>query len=475
MPHRSPHPDAYFSLVPNNERALTALNHPNNQRYISTFEDPLKLGSQVSGLDIGPYIGSKSRNTLATIGRSGDIVVEGSRISRKQCSFEKYGDEVMLLDWSLTGSTQFFGETAMPFQKSRSLRRVVVDKKINLEFGFGGPMCDQYRFRIVWQCRDELLTNMSIDYPQHNPSQTRTILEEPPTDAPSQPDTSFPTPGKAEIIRFSKRGEIGRGSFGRVFKAVNIDSGEHIAIKEMQTPSVQSRERQMLKQEVEILSHISHVSYVRRRQLLSLNIDLQCQANIVEYISGQFDDKGMNFYIIMELKHGNVNNLIRNELYKNNPIAAEPLLHQMLQALDYLAYKQIIHRDVKSENILYTYSSTRYEYQLTDFGLSHMITDAQSKVGSMIYMAPELDTREEQTPKMDVWSLFITLAYAMDLDGFRTKSLLTTPLRILAAEEALSVKPFDQLKEMAVVDPSQRASAADMLDRLYAGNGRTTP
>lgn len=147
----------------------------------------------------------------------------------------------------------------------------------------------------------------------------------------------------------------------------------------------------------------------------------------------------------------------------------------MLQALDYLAYKQIIHRDVKSENILYTYSSTRYEYQLTDFGLSHMITDAQSKVGSMIYMAPELDTREEQTPKMDVWSLFITLAYAMDLDGFRTKSLLTTPLRILAAEEALSVKPFDQLKEMAVVDPSQRASAADMLDRLYAGNGRTTP
>lgn len=143
----------------------------------------------------------------------------------------------------------------------RPLRRVVVDKYVNLEFGFGGTMCDQYQFPIVWHNAEELATNMSIDYPQDNPRHIRTVLDEPPTDAPSQSVTEFHTPSKEEMIRFSRREEIGRGAFGRVFKAANVDSGERIAIKEVKTPPIQSRERHMLKREVETLSRISHVSY----------------------------------------------------------------------------------------------------------------------------------------------------------------------------------------------------------------------
>lgn len=175
----------------------------------------------------------------------------------------------------------------------------------------------------------------------------------------------------------------------------------------------------------------------------------------------------------MEPKHGSVGDLVHKNLYKSDQSSARPLLHQTLQALDYLAYRCIIHRNVKPENILYTCSPPGYEYQLADFGLSNAVTDAQSQVGSTPYMAPELDTTGEQTPKMDVGSLFVTLAYAMDVDQFQSKRLTTTSLRIMAVQEALSVDTLHQLREMAVVNPTKRASAADMLDKLFGGKGRT--
>ena len=179
----------------------------------------------------------------------------------------------------------------------------------------------------------------------------------------------------------------------------------------------------------------------------------------------------------MELKAGNVEDLIRGNLYIREPPLSDDLLRDMLQALDYLACKGIIHRDVKPENILYTLLPTGgYKYQLADFGLSNMIADARTGVGSPIFMAPELATNpENQTSKLDIWSLFVTLVYALNVDGFRDKPLQTNSLRVKAAQEAANVGIFHKIRDMAAVDPGRRAAAGDILDRLFKGEGRTSP
>lgn len=92
-------------------------------------------------------------------------------------------------------------------------------------------------------------------------------------------------------------------------------------------------------------------------------------------------------------------------------------------------------------------------------------------------MAPELDRNQNtlQSPEMDIWSLFVTLTYELDVGGFRKKPLHSLDLRIQAVQEAAQEPEFEPLCAMAIVDVEQRASAADMLDKLYAGKGRTTP
>ena len=74
MPRPEPHYLALFSLIPNNDRARNVLAHPNNIHLVSLipnakhFENPEAVDY---GLNIGFHIGSKSRYTLATLGRSG--------------------------------------------------------------------------------------------------------------------------------------------------------------------------------------------------------------------------------------------------------------------------------------------------------------------------------------------------------------------------------------------------------------------
>jgi len=92
-------------------------------------------------------------------------------------------------------------------------------------------------------------------------------------------------------------------------------------------------------------------------------------------------------------------------------------------------------------------------------------------------MAPEMFQKAKQTHKVDVWSLFVTMLWTLDIRNFRKmanefKSIADIQNAVLSA--ALD-EQVAQIREMAIVNPEERASAAQMLVKCFDGKGLSTP
>ena len=178
----------------------------------------------------------------------------------------------------------------------------------------------------------------------------------------------------------------------------------------------------------------------------------------------------------MGLKEGTLQSLV--ESGADASAVANTVFPHMLKALDCIAFKGIIHRDVKPENILYiSQPGGKYQFQLGDFGLCNRTVNATTFAGSEIYMAPEMWRKGGQTSKLDVWSLFVTMLWTLDIGGFRQrwhqfKSVEEAQEAVLLAA---SEGDISKIQEMAIVNPEERASAAQMLVKCYKGEGLSTP
>ena len=180
----------------------------------------------------------------------------------------------------------------------------------------------------------------------------------------------------------------------------------------------------------------------------------------------------------MGLKEGTLESLVTSGCSTPINDLSTTVLHHTLQAIDFLTTQGIIHRDVKPENILFISQSSQYHFQLGDFGLSNRQITAATFVGSLLYMAPELFQQRKQTDKADIWSLYVTMLWTLDVEGFRDVSKkFKTPedARATVLSVASGAKSVSIIREMARPEPEERASAAQMLVKCYNGEGLTTP
>jgi serine/threonine protein kinase len=129
-------------------------------------------------------------------------------------------------------------------------------------------------------------------------------------------------------------------------------------------------------------------------------------------------------------------------------------------------------------NILYeAIGKGKYTFQLADFGMANHFRLANTICGTPLYRAPEIYAelygKYPQTPKMDVWSLFATVAEIHPCFDCPPKDWSRYEYIKRAVEAAAD--SFPKFKPMTRVNPEHRASAVKMLIRFYDGQGLTTP
>jgi NarL family two-component system response regulator LiaR len=184
---------------------------------------------------------------------------------------------------------------------------------------------------------------------------------------------------------------IGEGGVGRVYKGLDTQTGEPVAIK-------------VLRPEV-ILDAPDLVERFRREGQVLRQLN---HPNIVTELA-VFEEAGQH-YIVMEYVAGSLADLLRNQ----PQLPLERALTVALEVADALArahHLNVIHRDIKPGNILLAEDGTP---RLTDFGLAHIasyppITTRGDVIGTFQYLSPEGCNRQPLDERADVWSLGVVL------------------------------------------------------------------
>jgi len=135
--------------------------------------------------------------------------------------------------------------------------------------------------------------------------------------------------------------------------------------------------------------------------------------NIVSYHDSFYND--MNYYIIMELISGEELFYYINEIKTFEETDAIQIIKKLMHILQYMHEKNIIHHDIKPENILCPDPNDLSNLVLIDFGLAvQTSTPCSNFVGTPYYMAPEIINFIPHNKSVDLYScgiIFYLLLY----------------------------------------------------------------
>lgn len=191
---------------------------------------------------------------------------------------------------------------------------------------------------------------------------------------------------------------IGKGQFGYVYLAMNITTGEMLAVKQVDLPR-----------------KIHHASNINVSALEILNVEIETMRdldhlNVVQYLGYERTPERISIFLEY-VPGGSVGSCLRRFGRFEEPVIRS-LTRQTLSGLQYLHARGILHRDLKADNLLLDHDGT---CKISDFGISKKSRDVYANDGNMsmqgtiFWMAPEVIQTKKQgySAKIDMY-IFVT-------------------------------------------------------------------
>ena len=178
---------------------------------------------------------------------------------------------------------------------------------------------------------------------------------------------------------------LGKGAFGSVFRGLNLETGEVVAIKQIKLIGCPKAQLNSMMMEIDLLKKLNHkhivryIGFFKTKENLNILIEF-CESGSLLHVMkkfGNFSDKLVGMYTA-----------------------------QVLEGLKYLHEQGVIHRDIKAANLLTDKSGV---VKLADFGIASTTNGSQDVAGSPYWMAPEIVELNGATTASDVWSLGATV------------------------------------------------------------------
>ena len=346
------------------------------------------------------------------------------------CKTNPIKNQVLLDNIKLSPKEKKIFEKRISKHTSNSKKNIIVHKRSDGYNQLNGPISDKL------DCSEisiSISNKLFINEIDHSPEQ------------------------KYKIIK-----NIGNGSYGDVFLAYNIYTKEKVAIKKIYKSNEQLLSDGIIIDEIEILKSLNHPDIVKIIEFYGTD---EAYYIVNEYCSGgELYDKAIGYMSETQIS---------------------VIFKQILSGLSYLHSKNIVHRDLKLENILISDKEyvkiTGEEYfdiKIIDFGNARIFDQTlttNSIVGSSYYIAPEVFLRK-YSKECDLWSagviLYMLIVGSPPFYGENDKKVIsniktgiydTSDKRWINASSEVK----DLISKLLVYDPKKRLTAKEALEHPW--------
>ncbi|XP_062329939.1 serine/threonine-protein kinase SIK3 homolog isoform X1 [Osmerus eperlanus] len=275
---------------------------------------------------------------------------------------------------------------------------------------------------------------------------------------PGHPSASRPPPARVGYYEIERT--IGKGNFAVVKLATHIITKAKVAIKIVDKTQLDDENLKKIFREVQIMKMLRHPHIIRLYQVMETERMIYL---VTEYASG-----GEIFDHLVA--HGRMAEKDARRKFK-----------QIVAAVHFCHCRNIVHRDLKAENLLLDHN---LNIKIADFGFSNLFARGQllkTWCGSPPYAAPELfEGKEYDGPKVDIWSLgvvlYVLVCGALPFDGSTLQNLRA---RVLSGKFRI---PFFMstdceylIRHMLVLEPSRRLSMEQICKNKWMRQGDPDP